>query len=223
MVVSLNSDSALFCSAFCPAWAYAPCWAPTGVLSSPPCSRVSVSSVSVVSFSALLLFIASSINLSASKFSFSLSILAWLSRSFIFTSSNFSSTSFFLCSSLKWNSSFSSSTSSFFSVSSFSVSSCCSSPDGSSSVFSSSFLSSSSSGFSPASSDSAISVDVSAAKDSTGDISKVYPRRQDTRPIDSFLVAYLGFLVDPLAFLYSIIFFNLDLLSIFSPCFSFPS
>ena len=41
---------------------------------------------------------------------------------------------------------------------------------------------------------------------SDGEIRRVKPRRQDTKPIDSFLVAYLGFLVDPLAFLYSIIF-----------------
>ena len=38
---------------------------------------------------------------------------------------------------------------------------------------------------------------------------------QDTNPIDSFLVAYLGFLIEPFCFLYSIIFLNL--LSIFPP------
>ena len=57
----------------------------------------------------------------------------------------------------------------------------------------------------------------SAAFESVGDINKVKPNIKDTKPIDNFLLAYFGFLVDPFSFFKLIKFSNFDFLSIISP------
>ena len=65
----------------------------------------------------------------------------------------------------------------------------------------------SSSVFASANSSELAGKSASSAHVSTGDTMRLKPSIQDTKPIDSFLVAYFGFLMEPLSFLCSIISF----------------